>query len=489
MSRLIVVERPERWPFEIPGVEVVAARDYLTAARWADQPRATVLNFCRSYAKNKTGYYVSLLAAARGHRPLPSVTTVQGLLVGSVVRVVSDELHQLIQSSFKPLRSDRFELSVYFGRNTAERYTRLARELFNHFPIPFLRARFERDAQGLWTLTGIRAVPASDVPEGHRTFVIDAAARFFKRSRGNGPRRKDWRYDLAILWSEDDPQAPSDAPAIRRFIKAAEKVGIKAETIEPEDFGRLEVYDALFIRETTNVGHHTHRFALRAAAAGLVVIDDPESIVRCTNKVYQAELFRRHGVPSAKTLVVHAGNRDTVADEIGFPCVLKDPTGSFSAGVIKAENEAELTAGLNRLLADSELAIAQEWTPTEFDWRVGILDRRVIFASRYHMARGHWQIVQTDADRKVRYGRVEAVPIEEVPEQVLDVAIAAAAPIGDGLYGVDVKVLEDGRVVVTEVNDNPNIDVGCEDGVAGDALYNEIMEHFRQSLEARGRRS
>lgn len=488
MARLIVVERPERWPFAIQGVEVVAAREYLTAPRYADLPRVTVLNFCRSYAKNTTGYYVSLLAAARGHRPLPSVTTLHGLTVGSVVRVVSDELHQMIQTGFKPLRSPRFELSVYFGRNTAKRYARLARELFNHFPIPFLRARFERDRDGVWTLTGIRAVPANDVPEAHRTFVIDAAERFFKRARGGGARRKDWRYDLAILWSEDDPQAPSDAGAIRKFIKAADGLGIKAETIGPEDFGRLEVYDALFIRETTHVGHHTHRFALRAAAAGLVVIDDPESIARCSNKVYQAELFRRHGVPAPHTLVVHSGNRDTVSRDVGLPCVLKDPTGSFSAGVIKAETEAELTVGLDRLLAESELAIAQEWIPTGFDWRVGILSRRILYASRYHMARGHWQIVRPGASRNWRHGRVEAVPVADVPDRVGAVALAAAGPIGEGLYGVDLKMLDDGRVVVIEVNDNPNIDSGCEDGVAGDQLYVEIMEHFRGYLEARGRR-
>lgn len=487
MARLIVVERPERWPFTIPGVDVVAAREYLTSSRYGAMPRVTVLNFCRSYAKNTTGYYVSLLAAARGHRPLPSVTTLQGLLVDSVVRVVSDDLDRLIQSGLRPLKSDRFELSVYFGRNTAKRYGRLARELFNHFPIPFMRARFERDARGVWTLTGIRAVPASEVPESHHDFVVDAAERFFKRSRGPEPRRKDGRYDLAILWSEDDPQAPSDAAAIRKFIRAADRIGIKAEIIEPGDFGRLEVYDALFIRETTHVGHRTHRFALRAQAAGLVVIDDPESIVRCTNKVYQAELFRRREIPAPETLVVHAGNRDRVARVVGLPCVLKDPAGAFSSGVTKAETEEELAAHLDRLLDESELVIAQEWTPTAFDWRVGILGGEVIFASRYHMARGHWQIVHHGAPANRRYGRVESVPLDEVPARVLEVALAAAGLIGDGLYGVDVKSLEDHRVVVTEVNDNPNIDAGCEDGVLGDGLYDRIMEHFASALESRGR--
>ena len=41
MIRLIVVERPERWPFRIPGVDVVAAREYLTAERWAEPRRGT----------------------------------------------------------------------------------------------------------------------------------------------------------------------------------------------------------------------------------------------------------------------------------------------------------------------------------------------------------------------------------------------------------------------------------------------------------------
>jgi len=487
VARLIVVERPERWPFAIPGVEVVAAREYLTSDRYAGMPRVTVLNFCRSYANNTTGYYVSLLALARGHRPLPSVTTLQGLRVDSVVRVVSDELEQTIQWSLRPLRSDRFELSVYFGRNLAKRYARLASELFSHFPIPFLRARFERNPDGSWELRSIRAVPASEVPDDHAPFVIESAERFFRRSPGSGKQRRDARYDLAILWSDDDPQAPSNAGAIKKFIKAAERVGIKAETIGQDDFGRLEVYDALFIRETTQIGHHTHRFALRAEAAGLIVVDDPESIVRCTNKVYQTELFRRHGIPIPKTLVVHSGNRETVGEEVGLPCVLKDPAGSFSVGTVKAETPGELTEALDHLLDESELVIAQEWTPTAFDWRIGVLAGTPLFASRYHMAKGHWQIIQAESDEGPRYGRVEAVPIEKVPQKVLEVALASTRLIGRGLYGVDLKALDDGRVVVTEVNDNPNIDAGYEDGIAGDALYDRIMEHFVHALDARGR--
>ena len=81
-------------------------------------------------------------------------------------------------------------------------------------------------------------------------------------------------------------------------MKAAESLAIRPELITRDDYGRLAEFDALFIRETTYVNHHTYRFARRAASEGLVVIDDPVSIVRCTNKVYLAELLQRYRIPS-----------------------------------------------------------------------------------------------------------------------------------------------------------------------------------------------
>ena len=69
MKRLVVVENAARWPFELEGAEVVAARDYLTEARYAEMRSAIVFNVCRTYRYQSFGYYVSLLATARRHRP------------------------------------------------------------------------------------------------------------------------------------------------------------------------------------------------------------------------------------------------------------------------------------------------------------------------------------------------------------------------------------------------------------------------------------
>jgi glutathione synthase/RimK-type ligase-like ATP-grasp enzyme len=446
--------------------------------------RAAVYNLCRRYGYQTVGYYVSLLGEARGHRPLPSVATLQSLGEGTPVRTVSHELDALIQKSLKPIKGSEFVLSIYFGRNLAERHGPLARALFNEFPAPLLRTRFTRNEED-WTLVSVRPVPTSEIPEEHRPFVMEQATRYFRRPPGVR-RPEEFRYEMAILWEEDDPDAPSDAKAIRKFIHAAREVGIQAWVIGPDEAARVAEYDALFLRQTTSVEHHTFRMALRAAREGLVVIDDPESIIRCTNKVYQAELFLRHGIPCPVTLVLHEGNVDEVGERVGFPCVLKRPDGSFSRGVVKVEDRESLERILPDLLRESELVVAQQWTPSTFDWRIGVLDGKAFFAARYHMAPGHWQIIKDDGKEGAGYGKVEALPLGQVPDELVKLAVRAASLIGGGLYGVDLKVV-DGRAMVMEVNDNPNVEAGYEDQVIGDEMYMEIMRYFRRKLDERGR--
>jgi len=484
VRQLIVVENPKRWPFDMEGVEVVQARAYLVEPRYAELKRAAVFNVCRRYGYQNVGYYVSLLAAARGHRPLPSVATLQALTLSPIVRLVSEDLDELIQRNLSHLKSDEFSLSIYFGRNVAQRYDRLSRALFNQFPAPFLRARFTWE-EDRWRLAGIRPIAGMDIPESHREFVLRRAREYFRRPTRVAPRAHDARYDMAVLWSPDDPQPPSNERAIKRLVRAAGRQDIGVELIEADDYGRLAEFDALFLRETTQVNHHTFRMASRAVALGLVVLDHPESIIRCSNKVYQAELFERHGIPQPRTMVVHEGNVGEVVTRIGLPCVLKKPDGSFSSGVAKAASEEELRERLAALFAESELVVAQEFTPSAFDWRVGILGGEPLWVCRYHMAKGHWQIVRSEGGHR-RYGDVDPVAIEDAPTDVVQAAVRAARLIGNGLYGVDVKQV-DGRVLVMEVNDNPNLDAGYEDGILKDALWDEVVRWFRVRLDARGR--
>src|SRR5690606_16191316 len=118
--------------------------------------------------------------------------------------------------------------------------------------------------------------------------------------------------------------------------------------------------------------------------------------------------------------------------------IVKLPDGSFSAAVFKIPDAAAYAQRAGELLRRSPLLVAQEYLPTPFDWRVTVLDGKALFVARYHMAPGHWQIRSSTA-AGVRYGRVESIPREAAPREVVRLGIRAARLVGEGLYGVDIK--------------------------------------------------
>jgi hypothetical protein len=321
VSILIVANDPKEWPIQIPNVEVIEPRLYLTRPEYSQMRGVKLFNLCRSYRYQSNGYYVSLLAEARGHKPMPSITTIQDMKSQAMVRLVSDDLDELIQHSLAPIQSPTFVLSIYFGRNMAKRYDRLCLNLFNLFESPMLRATFSKN--GKWSLRSINTIAASDVPESHWPFVMQVATEHFAGRRIRTRRRARTRYHLAMLVNPKETDPPSNERALQRFTKTAESLGIETERVGRDDYARIAEFDALFIRETTAVNHHTYKFSRRAAGEGLVVIDDPKSIVRCSNKVFLAESMALNAVPTPKTIVVHKGNVDSIADELGLPCVLK----------------------------------------------------------------------------------------------------------------------------------------------------------------------
>ncbi len=483
MNILVVVNRREDWRLEVDGVSVVAAQDYVTDPAYSDVANTRVFNLCRSYRYQSLGYYVSLLATARGHKPIPSVTAIQDMKSQAMARLVSDDLDDRIQQCLAHTPSDRLALHVYFGRTPAARYERLTRELFNLFQAPFLRAQFQRNGDGEWTLQSVRPLPAGEIPDAHRDLVTEAARRYFSRGRFRTRRRSPPRCALAILWNPAERDRPSNDRALERFERAAERLGMETERITRDDYARLAEFDALFIRETTSVTHHTYRFARRAEAEGLVVMDDPPSIERCTNKVYLAELLDRHDVPTPRTLIVSSARVKRIIPELGLPVVLKQPDSSFSQGVVKADDEETLRAAVGRLLDRSDLVVAQEFIATPFDWRIGVLDRTPLYACKYYMARRHWQVIDRSGAR-ANSGRSECLRVEDAPPAVVRTALRAANLVGDGFYGVDLKQ-RGRRCCVIEVNDNPSIDAGVEDAVLKGELYRRVMEVFLERVERR----
>jgi glutathione synthase/RimK-type ligase-like ATP-grasp enzyme len=130
------------------------------------------------------------------------------------------------------------------------------------------------------------------------------------------------------------------------------------------------------------------------------------------------------------------------------------------------------------------LVIAQDFLKSTFDWRVGVLDSKPLFACKYYMAKNHWQILNWNAKKKRDFeGNVETLSVEMVPKNVLSTAVKAASVMGDGFYGVDLKEI-DGKVYVIEVNDNPNVDYRHEDIILENELYLAVMKSLFNRIES-----
>jgi glutathione synthase/RimK-type ligase-like ATP-grasp enzyme len=467
MKALIVVDREQDWPHDIPGAAVASARGYLTGPAASSSGGERVINLCQLEPPQSTGYYVSLLAEARGHQPLPSARTIEDLHASPTTVPLLADIEKLVQEEQAP----RLEIRSYFGVDPEGRHEAVSQRLFALLRAPLLRAVFLRDG-ATWTLERLRPLAPREVPDRHRAALMRAATQFISG-----------RHSIAILHTPGEPLPPSNAAALRHFVAAAEALGMRAEIIDRHAIERLAEFDALFIRDTTFLNHYTYEFAQRAAALGLVVVDDPQSILQCNNKVYLNELFARNGIRVPKTLMVHSDNVGDIEPTLGLPCVLKEPGGGFCIGVRKAHNKAELGETTQAMLAKSALIVAQEWLPTDFDWRVTVLERRPLFVCKYFMAPGHWQVHKYEPGQHVE-GRSAALAVDEAPAEVVAAALRSASLIGDGLYGVDLKQAR-GEVYVIEINDNPSIEAGCEDGVLKDALYREVMRFFLRRIKAR----
>jgi hypothetical protein len=367
---LIIVDSLSDWNAYYPSNQVITFEAYLLATEKEDTGnRVRIINLCSSYSYLSDGYYCSLLGEARGHHVIPSVKTLNDLGKKALYQLQLEDFPQTLERLFKcQNKNAKIKVLSYFGATQEPAFQELARLLFEQFSCPILEVTLDYNQQ--WQITHLQAVSHLTLDDENETFFANALDKFSEKVWRKGRPRKTARYDLAILVNPSEKLPPSNPGALKKFISLGKELGIEVELINQQDYARLPEFDALFIRETTAIDHHTYRFAKKAEAEGLVVIDDPTSILRCTNKVYLADLFRTHRVASPKTWILHKGNRqhlDNVESEAGFPVVIKIPDGSFSKGIIKVNNREELDLKVDELFKKSSLLLAQEFLYTDFD--------------------------------------------------------------------------------------------------------------------------
>jgi glutathione synthase/RimK-type ligase-like ATP-grasp enzyme len=481
---VILVDQPKDFPNAETPHKVITTSEYLARPRLFEGGRPKLVNLSRSYAYQSKGYYASLLAEARGHRVMPSVETMLELreakLYEHALPDLEDELNRCVRKA--DFQSEvPFKLFICFGIARDQRFESFGRLLFDWFRCPALEVSVE---PGRWySIERIRPRTLTRLENGEGQFLRESLHQHTKREWRDPKTRSVSKYDLAVLHDPDEKMAPSSISSLKYFARIAEKLSVDIEPITRRQLDELAEYDGLFIRETTSINNHTYRFARRAWQEGMPVIDDPISMIRCTNKVFLMELLGSNQVPMPQTVLLSEGSDLAgVMDELGLPLVVKIPDGSFSQGVHKITNPQEFKRVTEELFEETDLLLAQKFLPTEFDWRVGVLAGEPLFVCQYRMARGHWQIVKHHADGSLREGGFKTFDLAQAPPEVIDLAVRAARPIGDSFYGVDIKQTDNGFVVM-EVNDNPNLEHGIEDTVGKDEIWIKLLKWFIERFE------
>ncbi|PVB59984.1 RimK family protein [Labrenzia sp. 011] len=467
--------------------KVMTVREYLMHPKLFAGSNPSILNLSRSYAYQGAGYYASLLAEARQHRVVPAVETMIELSRKQLYQHALPELEDKLNRCLRKMAAQEADgvgrLLVHLGQTGVPLLDRFARLLFDWFRAPVLEVVVE---PGEWrSIRRIRVLAVNDLAPPERQLFLAAVDSYTTRPWRAPKQRAVMKYSLAVLSDPKEELPPSSQASLRHMAKVAARQGVEVVPIGRGDLDRLAQFDALFIRETTNIDNHTYRFARRAVQEGMPVVDDPVSMIRCTNKVYLTELLNSNGIATPKTIVL-SSMRDAgdLEDRLGTPVVLKIPDGSFSRGVFRVAGNEQIGAKLKELFQESAILLAQEYCPTDFDWRIGVLDGEPLFACQYKMAKKHWQIVRHEAGKKSVEGGFLTVSLAEAPPAVVELAVRAARLIGDGFYGVDLKLIDD-RVVVIEINDNPNLEHGVEDLAERDTVWERLIRWFVRRLEVR----
>jgi hypothetical protein len=171
MKKIIVVREPKEWNLGVKGFEVVSSKDYLTDPKFASMRNVRVFNLARSYSYQSRGYYVSLLAEARGQKVIPSAKTILDLKSPSIVKVLSRDLDEVIQQ--QPCRQEQARVHLqHLLRAQCEPQVRQAgARTVQGVPSAVAARPFREDGSREVGTALVKPIPYNDIPEEHLNYV------------------------------------------------------------------------------------------------------------------------------------------------------------------------------------------------------------------------------------------------------------------------------------------------------------------------------
>src|SRR5690606_14689585 len=157
------------------------------------------------------GYYCSLLAEARGHRVIPSVSVTLDLNWKRIYQAILPEINEYLSATLKKNYTEGTGLifRIFFGRTLNMEVKELARKIFDAFRCPLLEVKLI--FHGYWEVESIEPVALSDVLPEEYDFLMASVTRY---TRASWPTERhveeSLKYSIAILHDPEERLPPSD---------------------------------------------------------------------------------------------------------------------------------------------------------------------------------------------------------------------------------------------------------------------------------------
>ncbi|WP_127530310.1 RimK family alpha-L-glutamate ligase [Paenibacillus kobensis] len=212
--------------------------------------------------------------------------------------------------------------------------------------------------------------------------------------------------------------------------------------------------------------------------AGFETLNSARVISICTNKIHQAIVFEKHGIPQPRFQVAFTPAKlyDALSD-FGDLCVIKPATSSWGRGIARMTGKECLEGWIAaRESVDpshqSFPVLVQEYVEKgDYDIRVVIVGRKPIAAFR-RVSAENWKT-------NTHLG-AEIEPIE-INSEIAAICGDLVGVLGEGIYGADLFFdYQQLRYVVCEVNQNPEFAKSWK--VHGVDVAYHIAEYVKEKI-------
>ena len=195
--------------------------------------------------------------------------------------------------------------------------------------------------------------------------------------------------------------------------------------------------------------------AQRLENLGIKLFNSSRAIELCDNKILMYQELAKHNIRIPKTFIApktfeglgytNLSFIDDIANQIGYPLVIKETYGSYGEQVSLAKNKEEAASIINKIGYKDFLVQEFIKSSSGKDIRVNVVrDQQIVSILREN---------KTDFRSNISIGGVGSR--FEPEQEYVDLAIKASLALGLDFSGVDVMFGENNEPIICEVNSNP----------------------------------